>query len=219
MLALAAPACGDAGPQAAPEAGGRWPAGTVIAVDDVPIGIDEVDEASVWVERVDPKATGRQLRRLALTNVNLPRAIAEVMAEPGARAAARKRALEALARLRDGTYPDPPGEDGGYGEVVEGSWQTFGLTVWGLAMDFPVGEWSEPIEEPGRYVLVRLLERRDQPHTAAIVLKIDALPFPYLPEEPDIEGAKDRHEMTIVDPDWYEIVPERTQYRMGVHSP
>jgi len=32
-----------------------WPPGTVLAVDDVPIALDEVDRASVWIERIDPK--------------------------------------------------------------------------------------------------------------------------------------------------------------------
>jgi hypothetical protein len=206
--------CGGGAPEAADP---DWPEGTVVTVDDIPILLDEVDAASVWIERIDPKVTPRQLRRLALTNVSLPRAVAEAMAAPGAREEARARALEALEQLRSGTWPEPPGEDGGYGDVDEGNWQLFGIPLWGRALDLPQGEWSGPIEEPGRFLVVRVLGRTDMPHTTAIVLKLDALAFPYLPEGSSVELAMDEHRMTIVDPEWYELVPERTQYRMGVH--
>jgi hypothetical protein len=214
LIALALAGCGGAAPAVE-----DWPEGTVVAVDDIPILLDQVDLASVWIERIDPVASPHQLRRLALTNVSLPRAIAEAMAEPGAREEARRKALEALEQLRGGTWPDPPGEDGGYGEVDEGNWQLFGIPLWGTATDLARNEWSGPFEEPGRFVVVRVLERRDMPHTAAIVVKLDALVFSYLPDGAMIETAMDDHRMTIVDPDWFEIVPERTQYRMGVHAP
>ena len=64
------------------EAGGvaerAWPEGTVLAVEDLPISVDEVDAASVWVERIDRKASPDHLRRLALTNVVLPAKVAQM---------------------------------------------------------------------------------------------------------------------------------------------
>ncbi len=191
-----------------------WPPGTVVAVDDVPITLDEVDRASVWIERIDPKSSGPQLRRLALTNVSLPRALAEAMA-PKERARAEREAHEALAELRGGTWSAPLGADGAIGEFVSGTWKDLSISSWGLAADLPVGEWSEPLDDAGHFLIVKLLERTHLPHTAALHVRVDVLAFPYLPEDADIEGAKDRHRLTIVDPAWREIVPERIQYRMG----
>jgi hypothetical protein len=208
-LLVLAPACDE--PQAV-EDGPTWPLGTAVAVDDIPISIDEVDQASVWVERIEPRSSGPQLRRLALTNVSLPRAVAQAMA-PREHARARSEAGEALAALRAGTWSGPAGE------VVEGNFQALSIEVWGRALDMPLGEWSDPIDDIGRFLLVKLLEREDLPHTAALRVKIEVHAFPYLPEDADVEAAKERHRLTIVDPAWREIVPELDQYRMGARTP
>jgi len=196
---------------------GDWPAGTVLAVDGLPISVDEIDLASVWVERIDPKAAERQLRRLALANVVLPRTLAELSA-PEERARARAEAEAQLARLRAGGAKGPPGPDGGFGTVGEGNWQVLGIPLWGQATDWPADEWHL-VEEPGRFVVARRLARVDLPHPTALAVRVDTFLFPYLPPELDLEAAIDEHRLTIVDPLWREIVPERTQYRMGVHAP
>ena len=201
---------------AAPADRADWPPGTVLAIDSMPVSVDEVDLASVWIERIQPQAAGRQLRRLALTNVVLPRTVA-ALAEPRARERARREAEARLAELASGGVPGPPNADGGIGIVAEGTWQVLGIPLWGQALDWPEDEWHL-IEEPGRFVVARRLARIDQPHPTALVVRIDSFLFPYLDDEFDYEGAKDHHRMTIVDPEWREIVPELTQYQMGVHG-
>jgi len=216
LAACGADAAPPAGPAPEPQRSG-WPPGTVLAVDGVPIGIDEIDLASVWIERIDPKAAGPQLRRLALANVVLPRVLAEVIA-PEERERARAEAEARLARLRTSGPTGPPGADGGYGVVAEGNWQVLGIPLWGQAADWPPDEWHL-LEEAGRFLVARRLARADRPHPTALVLRVDSFLHPYLPETTDLEAAIDEHRLTIVDPAWREIVPERTQYRMGVHAP
>lgn len=226
LLALALAACGPEGGPADQPAGGvpaaahepiDWPAGTVLAVDDRPLTLDEVDLASVWIERIQPEVSGRQLRRLALTNVTLMQALAELSAAPGERQRARAEAEERLEAARAGELAGPPGPDGGLGEVAEGNWQVLGIPLWGQALDWEPDTWHL-IEEPGRFVVARKLKRTDEIHPTAISLRIDAFVFPYLPADLALESTIDDHRLTFVDPSWREIVPEHTQYRMGVHS-
>jgi hypothetical protein len=202
---------------AAPASSAAWPPGTVLAVDGAPLTADEVDLASAWIERIEPQAAERQLRRLALANVALPRILAELSA-PAERERARAEAEAQLAQLRDGTIAGPPDADGSLGTLVEGNWQALGISLWGQAIDWPAGEWHL-IEEPGRYVVARRLGRADHLHPTALVLTIDAFVHPYLPEGFDLDAAQEDHRLTIVDPAWREIVPELTQYRMGAHAP
>jgi hypothetical protein len=189
----------------------------VVAVDGAPLSIDEVDLASVWVERIEPEAAGRQLRRLAFANVALPRLLAELSA-PAERERARAEAEARLAGLASGTAALPPRADGSVGTLAEGNWQVLGLPLWGQAIDWPADEWHL-VEEPGRFVVARRLDREDHLHPTALVVRVDTFLYPYLPEGFDLEAAIDDHRLEIVDPEWREIVPERTLYRMGAHSP
>ncbi len=217
-LALAS-ACSPAGEGTASAT--RWPEGTVLAVDDLPIRAEEVDQASVWIERIERKASPDHLRRLALTNVVLRRKLGQLIA-PEAREQALERARATLAELRQGTAAGPVDAAGALGERLTGNFEDLGIPVWGTAMDLPAGEWSEPIEDTGRFVLVRRLRTEPGPVPLAIRLEVDLLAFAYLdPAQPehDLERAYDRFRLTIVDPAWRVIVPELLQYRMGVHGP
>ncbi|HVS20018.1 MAG TPA: hypothetical protein VMT18_15545, partial [Planctomycetota bacterium] len=78
-----------------------WPAGTVLAVDDVPILAAEVDAATIPVQRIERRAVDAQLRRLALTNIVLPRLLTRLLGGEE-RARALSEARDALARLRAG---------------------------------------------------------------------------------------------------------------------
>lgn len=204
-----------------PEPAPSWPAGTVLAVEDLPISADEVDLASAWVEPIDRKASPEHLRRLALTNVVLPNAIVRVLA-PERREAALAEARATLEQLRAGTWNGPVGPDGIHGERFQGHFKHLGLAVWGTALTLGEGEWSEPIEEGGLVMLVRRLEQTEAPVPMATEFDVDLLSFPVLNPESaalEIEAAYDRLHLTIVDPSWRTIVPELIQYRMGVHRP
>lgn len=215
-----ATACDDAKP-AASAAAVEWPAGTAIAIDDVPIAAEQVDLDSVYVERIEPAASPAQLRRLAVTNLSIPRVLARMM-NPAAYETARADAQERLASLRAGTLHGPLAEGQWLGEAAEGGWSELGLCVWGTAMDLADGEWSDVIEEPGHFAIVRRIERHEGPVPMATRVTVDAMIFRWLDGptvRADIEAEHDKRRLTIVDPQWRAIVPELLQYRMGVHQP
>lgn len=196
-----------------------WPAGVVLAVGDVPIYAEEVDRASAAVQLIEPHVSSSQLRRLALTHIVLPRAIAHAMA-PQERAQARRRAQARLAEIRTGQH-GPPDPDGVVGEKVEGLWTDLGLINWHAALELPDEQWSEPIEDAGAFVLMRRLWRRDGPVPMATVLAVDALRFDWIDpvsRRAAIDDALGQHKLEIVDPAWREIVPELYQYRMGARQ-
>ena len=199
-----------------------WPAGTVLAVEGVPITAEEVDLASVYVERIHPGSSPAQLRRLALTNVALPRAVSRVLA-PELYARARESALATLATVKAGQpLVGPPSDGLEVSQRITGGWSELGLLAWGIAMDLPEGEWSEPIEEVGHFILLRRVAHKDGPVPIATQVTVDAFVFPWLASDRvqrEVDAAYDHCKLTIVDPEWRAIVPEHTQYRMGVHKP
>ena len=221
LLAAGIPAgCSEASEEGAQAVARDWPAGTVLAVDDLPISADEVDAASGWIERIERTASGDRLRRLALTNLVLRNKVAQILA-PEAREKALAEARAAHKQLRDGTWVGPPGPDGRFGELKSGDFRVLSIPAWATGMDLAEGEWSEPVEVPGQFLLVRRLALRPSPVPLGIELDLDVLAFPYLDPtraEAEVEAAYDRVRLTIVDPAWRTLVPELLQYRMGVHG-
>ena len=206
---------------AAPAERGDWPAGTVLAVDDVPILAGEVDAATVAVQRIERRAVDAQLRRLALTNIVLPRLLTRLMAEDGARDAALAEAREALAALRAGEWFGLP-VDGRYGELYSGNFNRLGLELWSVGQDLAEGEWCEPIEQDGQFLIARRLELRPSPVPIGAEVDLDVLAFPFVDQTNyalELEAAYDRHQLTVVDPAWRALVPELLLYRMGGSKP
>lgn len=112
------------------------------------------DEIEAWVDTVslvEPEESPRSWRRKALTNVNLPTTVAAALF-PGERALARERAA-ALRELLLAEQPLPgdapePYEIAGHSAQLE-------LALWGTAIRTPVGEWSELVEVPGAFMILR----------------------------------------------------------------
>ena len=193
----------------------------VMLVGDVPIFAAEVDEVTPLIALIEQNASDAQLRRLALTNVVLPRALARGIA-PADREAARAQALATLARLRGGEVIGPAPEGTSGGERIEGQWSELGLQVWYAAWNLPEGEWSEPIEDAGRFVLVKRIGRVDAPVPGATKFQVEVASFPWLDARTagaQVEAAYDKVRLEILDPDWRTYVPELTQYRMGARKP
>lgn len=200
-----------------------WPAGTVLVVGDkLPILATDVDAYLPALALIEPRFVEKQLVRVALTNVVLPRAIATILAGEDARAKARKAADDALVSLRDGTWVGPaaPGSSGG--TVIEGTFAQLGIVKWAQAFELQPGEWSNVVEEPGAFTVAKCLERVDGELPIQTSFRLEVVSFPYLPVDKgplQIEAAYDVVRLRIVDPEWRTIVPELIQYRMGVHSP
>lgn len=227
-LALALVACSpseDPAVDAAPEATAvvarvDWPAGTVLAVEDLAITSEEVDQAVVIVQRIERRAVDAQLRRLALTNVVLPRAILRLLGGER-REQALAEAQAALERLRAGEWVGPTAE-GLHGEKRGGNFYSVGLSLWAAGTDLAPDAWSDPIEQDGCFWLVRRVALRPSPVPLGVEVDLDALSFPFVEQASraaELEAAYDRYRLTIVDPAWRELVPELLQYRMRAQTP
>lgn len=208
FVALLAAACSPA--DAPAPAGGTVHAaadGAVLMVEDVPILPDEVDRVAAAIGELHPEYVQRQRRRLALTNVCLPRAAARAL-HPAERERAQAEALAAAAALAAGEPPPRPPE------ATQGNWHGLGLAVWIRLRATPVGRWSEPFEDVGRFVLVRPLA---EPSPVARVgqerYELEILSFPYLAPTL-VDRAVDECRLAVVDDAWGELVPEAWKHRM-----
>lgn len=207
-------------PTAEPAPPPKFASCVAFALDDR-VGIEghEIDEASVYVERLEPAASPAHLRRLALTNIVLPRHVARLL-NPEAHAKAKADAEALRGALSAGTYTGPAREDGTVGELVEGGFGELGILPWGVALDLPEGEWSEVVEEVGTFVVLRRLGRTEGPVPMATTVRVEAFLFPWLPAETvkqDVDRAYDGHRLTVIDPAWADIPPASLLHRMQGH--
>lgn len=194
-----------------------WPEGAVLAVDTMPILASDVDEWLDTIALAMPASSKPGLRRLAITNIVLPRTIARLI-DP-ARFASVYAAAEAARKDLVAGLPLGPGSPPV--ERVHGSWRgdgALGLDVWGKARTAPIGEWSPVFESVGAFVLFRVVERPDEPWNVGTAVTVDRVVFPYLVDTFDprglIETGKQDMVLTIIDPAWGDLVPELDKYRM-----
>ncbi|MCC6405982.1 MAG: hypothetical protein IT453_02365 [Planctomycetes bacterium] len=220
LAALVPLACGPSD-SSAPSS--RWPAGTALVVgDQIPIRADEVDPYLPAVALIEPRYVEKQLVRLALTNIVLPRAVGRVLAGPAACERAERAAREARVAIDDGSWTGPaaPGSSGG--SSIAGSFSEIGLVRWAHAFELQPGEWSPVFEEVGAFSIIRCVRRNDGRLPIQTEFELEVISFFYLPEDKGlvmVEEGYDRVKLDILDPEWRTIVPELLQYRMGVHSP
>ena len=211
-------ACGPTAPPA--PAAGPWPPGTVLALNDVPIRADEVDAAGSMVAVVEPSYTLEHLRRLALTNVVLPR-LAGVRVAGEARIRARVLADECHALLAGGASTVAPlrgvvlhERDGGYGDV--------GMECFDYAVNAPPGRWSPVTETIGAFEMFRVEERSAADAPREMRVRVTACVVPYLdPAESRalIDAQLDRSRIVYVDEAWRDVVPEIWKHRLRRRVP
>lgn len=222
LLALAAvPACSKpAAPAPAPAQARTWPAGSVLALNDVPIRADDVDPIASTFAVVEPQDTPTQLRRLALSNSIFPR-IAASGIDPARRAAALKLAQSYRDALERGDLPSGP-LPGPMEIEREGAFKDLGFEFWRVAIDLAPGVWSPILETPGSFHILRVKTRKESSHPGRTRLTIGAFDFPYLEAataKADIEAALDRSRLTILDDTWRDAVPAALRYRFHAESP
>lgn len=210
-LLLALPACSE------PTAPARaWPAGTVLAVDDQAITLEEVDDVAGWFAMLEPQFTLPQLRRLALTLQVLPLAAARA-SEPDRRAAARRQAEEARALLVSGGTPAEPAR-----ATREGAWRAIGLRVWRTAIDMPMNTWSEVVESPGAFHVFSITARPPARTPLDTSFTIAAYDFGYLDPSAGQSALAQtiaRSRLTFVDESWRDYVPTEMQFRFRGGTP
>jgi hypothetical protein len=210
---------------AAPSAGARvpgeaWPAGTVLVLNEVPIRAEEVDAVGSAFATLEPQDTLLQLRRLALTNSIFPR-IAAMGIDPAGRKTVHELAVSYLAALRGGGLPPGP-LTGPIENERSGIFKELGFEIWRTAIDLEPGRWSEILESPGSFHILRVKSRKEGSLASLTRLNIGAFDFPFIQAETaraDIEAALDRARLTILDPDWRDAVPAAWRYRLHVENP
>lgn len=203
-----------------PAAVRTWPEGTLLAVDEVPITSQELAQDVAAVLLLEPQWGEVQLRRLAFNSISLPRALARARVPGQVRDDARREIDALYTRIVQGTQIGPPTQDGLFGQERAGAWSKVGLVAWGVAMQMSPGEWSEVFEEPGAFLRVRLIETLQAKIPAAVNVRLDVLAVPFgdaLASKTPDDKELSSHRLTIVDPAWEAIVPERTKYLMGVN--
>jgi hypothetical protein len=171
---------------------------------------------------IEPRFVQKQLVRLALTNVVLPRAVARALAGEEAYARARTAAETARAQIDSGEWTGPVAPDSSGGTRISGPYSRIGLERWTHAFDLQPGEWSPVFEEIGAFSFVKCLSRVDGKLPIQTEFDLEVVSFFYLPEDKGealVEAGYDRIRLKILVPEWREIVPELLQYRMGAHSP
>lgn len=193
-----------------------WPAGTVLALNDTPIDSAEVDEIGSIVARIDERSTLPYLRRIALTNVILPRIAAAQLSGAEGRDAARTSAEASRAALAQGQ--EPPAEFATPNvATIEGGVHELGLEVWNWALDCPIETWSEPIETVGAWRLARVIERSAGLRPGDVDLEVEVRLFPWSDSPTfvqDLDAHLDQSQLTFVDESWRDLVPTMWQRRL-----
>ena len=200
-----------------------WPAGTVLAVNDEPISAEEVDRVAGDIAFLYPQYSEPHLRRLALTNVFLPRAA--VISRHRERAAVQlERCREVAETLSSGSEASTELVDAEGGitmRELRGDFRELGLETWALARHLEPKRWSAPLPLTGRFGLVRLAGTPEgRPPNEILTLHI--LEFAYISardEASETDAALDASKLHVVDPAWGRLVPERWKYRMRGNNP
>lgn len=208
-LSLLGLAC-DGRPEAPPPAPADYPAGTVLAVDGVPVSQAEVDRWAAVTALIEPDKVEAHWRRLALANIVLPLRTSESLDPDGRRAAfAHAERLRGLA-VELGRIPD----DAEVHDIGVGTWHQVGLIDWEVARGLEVGAWSDVYETPGGWAFLRLLEPPDVPLGAApgsyAALRFERVHVFYLAPEglrTLVDDALRKLPIEIVAPEWEPLVP------------
>jgi hypothetical protein len=213
LLGLLVPACdpAPANEEPPPEVEEGDP-NVVLLVDDVEILASEAERFADVIQELYPEYAPNHCRRVAVGGTLLPRAaLAARFAEE--RRAARARAGHALEELRAGREPDDV-------ELIleEGTFGHLGLALWLHAREAEHDTWSGPVEQDGAFVLVRrrAVDPGDMPPRSETI-GVQLAAFPYVPRgdrRAALDHAIENVKLTIRDPAWGELVPERYKYRM-----
>ena len=209
LFALAAAACGDAlDPDGAFPL--VYPPGTVLALEGRAISAASVEEAASCIALLEPNASFDQLRRLALTNVVLPRCAAQTV-DPEARAEAQRLAEEFQRTLV-----------GGQPVERKGQMLDLGLELWKAALELEPGQWTPVVETAGCFHVARLKEKGSAQLPGYVQLTLEVCDFPYLPPaeaHERIEAQLDRSKLVYVDESWRALVPIAWQHRLRGDAP
>ena len=211
-LLVALTATFDTGCVRAPQPGPEWPEGTVLALDDEPILASEVDAEIAAILDIQQAFVETQRRRLVLINLVLPRTYARTR-YPERREQARVEADDWDERFLEGNFADAAATDSEGTESV-GNWDEIGLDVWLVARKLRPGESSSVVELPGRFAVIELLQRDDNPRRSFERMLVRVHSFEFVNSTVKLLDDYLEARLEIVDPAWAEVVPGFLKYKM-----
>lgn len=184
------------------------PAGTVLMVSGTPILQQDVDDHIEALLIFEPSFTVTHRRRLYLTNVALGQAYG--IAQAGERRAEALQAAQDWLASPD-SQPAPMDQFAGNSN---GHWLDQGLDVWLAARKLEVGQSSGIVELIGRYAVIRMLSRDNNPNPKLERLNLSVETFPYDDSPETLVNRCQDGTLRIVDPAWKEIIPAQYRYKM-----
>jgi hypothetical protein len=221
LLAFVPPgACSKPLSPAHPDPSPNRPPGSVLVLNGTPIHPEEVDEVGDAYAFLEPQDTPLQLRRIALSRSVFPRIAAQGL-EPARRTEAEKLARSYRSALEAGNLPAGP--LAGPMEIErKGRFLDLGFEMWRTALQAEPGKWSQVLETPGSFHILRVKSREEGSLPSLTWFTIGVFDFPYLDPETaraTIEAALDRSRLTILDESWRDAVPAAWRYRLHAESP
>ncbi len=200
-------ACGEGPAELAPPP--QAPQGAVVGVGSSWILATEVERYVECVAILEPTETRPSWLRKALTNVVLPTKLAAELV-PDDRLLARERARAAYAKLVDAGNADSLGLPI---QRVQGNVFDVGLQRWILARELEMNQWSAIEEEPGTFLILRVIDRpRADEWAANSLIEIEYIHFPFLAPEDGLaellEQARTEINIWAADPAWEWILPQ-----------
>jgi len=190
-----------------PESTPEWPQDAVFVMDGQPLTMGEIDAYAAPLEEIGPSFTLPHRRRVALTEVLIPRARARALYP-----AEREEALERLEARRQ-ALPSG-GEDSP--EFVVGTWSTIGTPTWLALRNCAVGEWSDVFEAAGTVARAKLLSR-DESEVATLEVFECLLIWEHYAEDFSLDPAVFGGELQVVADDaetWRTVLPTRWLYEL-----
>lgn len=187
-----------------------YPPGTALLVEGLTLTADAPERLCADILALYPEYSRVHALRLALTNEFLPRL------------AVRASHAQAWEQARADCQAAGDRPEGLASHVEEGNFRTLGVGLWSEARHLPLGAWSDPIEQAGRWLRILPLERAESADPREEVLTLRVVEFPLLPSETrqaEIEAAIDAARLTLVDPHFEEAVPEAWKHRMRGTKP
>ncbi|MCP3918199.1 MAG: hypothetical protein GY711_21830 [bacterium] len=189
------------------------PAGAILRVDAGYVYANEVDAFVETIGLIEPDESLPSLRRKALANICMPRAVARQL-DPQAYERARQEVSTLYEAVLAG---EGLATDGPQIEKLEGHWRSeFGMDVWGLARSETEGIWSDVHETVGGFTFFRVVSAPpSEEWDLNTRITIERVFVPYLPPEGPfllLQQAVDQADFEVVDPAWEELVPAHFKY-------
>jgi hypothetical protein len=191
-----------------------WPQGTVLAVDGEPLFASEIDEHIDALLAINSAFAKTERRRQILIHIGFPLAYARKH-NAERRAAARAEANAWYAGFPGIESSASDQSQIAFNEPEIGNWDMLGMDVWLVARSLEPGQTSKVVELPGRFAVIRMLERDNNLRGGEELMKICLEEFVFVDALDQIsDDLYLQGTLEIIDPAWNEVVPGAYKYKM-----